>query len=64
MRGEEVLASVEVADTARARLRGLLGRDDPAGPAGQGDAAGSAGALLLTPARAVHTCAMRFAVDV
>ena len=47
-----VVASVEVARTRRARRRGLLGRD------------GIDGALLLTPARAVHTVSMRFAIDV
>jgi uncharacterized protein len=51
-RGEEVLASAEVADTRRARRRGLLGRD------------GTDGALVLTPARAVHTLGVRFALDV
>jgi len=49
---ETVLASLDVADTARRRTRGLLGRD------------GIDGALLLTPARAVHTVGMRFPVDV
>jgi uncharacterized membrane protein (UPF0127 family) len=43
---------VEVAETRRARRRGLLGRD------------GIEGALLLTPARAVHTFGMRFDLDV
>ncbi|AZM57861.1 DUF192 domain-containing protein [Streptomyces sp. WAC 01529] len=43
---------LEIADSARARRRGLLGR------------AGVAGALLLTPASGVHTVGMRFAVDV
>ncbi|MFN0027501.1 MAG: DUF192 domain-containing protein [Acidimicrobiales bacterium] len=47
-----VLASVEVADTFAARCRGLLGRD------------GIDGALLLRPARSVHTLGMRFAIDV
>ena len=41
-----------MADTRRARRRGLLGRD------------GIEGALLLTPARSVHTVRMRFAIDV
>ncbi|MEZ5167100.1 MAG: DUF192 domain-containing protein [Acidimicrobiales bacterium] len=50
--GDRVVASLEVADTARARRRGLLGRD------------GIEGALLLTPARSVHTIRMRFAIDV
>src|SRR5690606_26996692 len=47
-----VLASLEVADTARARRRGLIGRD------------GIEGALLLRPARAIHTLRMRFPIDV
>ena len=50
--GDAVMASLEVADTPRTRLRGLLGRD------------GIDGAILLRPARAVHTVGMRFAVDV
>ncbi len=48
----EVLASLEVADTRAARRKGLLGRD------------GIEGALLLTPARSVHTLGMRFDIDV
>lgn len=52
MRDATVLASVEVADRRRDRLRGLLGRD------------GIEGALLLRPARSVHTLGMRFAIDV
>ena len=51
-RGDEVLASAEVASTRQARRRGLLGRD------------GVEGALVLTPARAVHTLGMRFDLDV
>lgn len=47
-----MLASVEVADTARSRSRGLLGRE------------GIDGALLLRPAAAVHTLGMRFPIDV
>ncbi|MER5802669.1 DUF192 domain-containing protein [Streptomyces mirabilis] len=43
---------LEVAASARARRRGLLGRD------------GIDGALLLSPAAAVHTLGMRFAIDV
>ncbi len=46
------MASLEVADSRRARRRGLLGRD------------GIEGALMLTPARSVHTLGMRFAIDV
>jgi uncharacterized membrane protein (UPF0127 family) len=47
-----VLASLEIAGSLRARTRGLLGRD------------GIEGALLLQPARSVHTLGMRFAIDV
>ncbi|MGV3759021.1 MAG: DUF192 domain-containing protein [Actinomycetota bacterium] len=52
LRDGEVLASLEVADTRPARRKGLLGRD------------GIEGALLLVPARSVHTFGMRFAIDV
>lgn len=52
VRDTKVLASVEVADTFAGRCRGLLGRD------------GIDGALLLRPARSVHTLGMRFAIDV
>jgi len=52
LRDGEVLASLEVADTRPARRRGLLGRD------------GIEGALLLRPARSVHSIGMRFALDV
>jgi hypothetical protein len=48
----EVLASLEVASSATARRRGLLGRDEVDG------------ALLLQPARMVHTLRMRFPIDV
>lgn len=48
----QVLATLEVADGFEARLRGLLGRD------------GIEGALLLRPARSVHTFGMRFPIDV
>lgn len=47
-----MLAAVEVADSFGDRLRGLLGRD------------GLDGALLLRPAKSVHTVGMRFAIDV
>jgi uncharacterized membrane protein (UPF0127 family) len=47
-----VLATLEVADTWSRRLRGLLGRD------------GFEGAMLLRPAKSVHTFGMRFPVDV
>ncbi len=48
----KVLATLEVADSVTSRSRGLLGRD------------GIEGALLLAPARSVHTVRMRFAIDV
>ncbi|WP_344497302.1 DUF192 domain-containing protein [Streptomyces enissocaesilis] len=43
---------LEIAVSARARTRGLLGRD------------GIVGAMLLSPASSVHTFGMRFAIDV
>lgn len=46
------VAPVEVARSRADRRRGLLGRD------------GIDGALLLSPARSVHTLSMRFAIDV
>jgi uncharacterized membrane protein (UPF0127 family) len=49
---DRVLATLEVAATRQARRRGLLGRD------------GVEGALLLRPARSVHTFGMRFPIDV
>ncbi len=52
LRGEEVLATLEVADRFDSRMRGLLGRDR------------FDGALLLRPARSVHTFGMRFPIDV
>jgi uncharacterized membrane protein (UPF0127 family) len=52
MRDGEVLASLEVADSFGARLRGLMGRE------------GCDGAMLLRPARSVHTVGMRFPIDV
>ena len=47
-----VLASVEVAEAYRTRAKGLLGRE------------GIDGALLLRPARSVHSFGMRFPIDV
>ncbi|HEV8296807.1 MAG TPA: DUF192 domain-containing protein [Acidimicrobiales bacterium] len=47
-----VLASLEIATTRRARRRGLIGRD------------GIEGAILLQPARSIHTLRMRFPIDV
>ena len=52
VRDGDVLAAVEVAESFGSRLKGLLGRD------------GLDGALLLRPARSVHTVGMRFAIDV
>jgi uncharacterized membrane protein (UPF0127 family) len=49
---DRVVASLEVADTRRARRRGLLGRDT------------IEGALLIEKARSVHTIGMRFSIDV
>jgi len=49
---DKVVASLEVADSRAARRRGLLGRE------------GIEGALLLSPARSVHTVRMQFAIDV
>jgi uncharacterized membrane protein (UPF0127 family) len=51
-RDGEVVASAEVAATRSARRRGLLGCDS------------ADGALVLTPARAVHSLGMRFDLDV
>jgi len=47
-----VLASAEVADTRRARRRGLLGRDR------------LDGALVIDRCRWIHTIGMRFPIDV
>lgn len=52
MRDGDVLCSLQVAESFGDRLRGLLGRD------------GLEGALLLRPAKSVHTVGMRFAIDV
>jgi hypothetical protein len=52
LRDGVVLASLEVATDRPSRRRGLLGRD------------GIEGALLLEPARSVHTMGMRFPIDV
>jgi uncharacterized protein len=52
VREGDVLATAEVADTRRARRRGLLGRAD------------FEGALVLRPCRHVHTWFMRFPIDV
>ena len=47
-----VLASAEVADTRRARRRGLIGRDS------------MEGALVIAPCRWIHTIGMKFPIDV
>ena len=52
LRDGDVLAAVDVASSFGSRLKGLLGRD------------GIDGALLLRPAKSVHTVGMRFAIDV
>ena len=48
------LARVEMAETARERARGLLGRSSL--PQGQ--------SMWLAPCRSIHTIGMRFAIDV
>jgi uncharacterized protein len=53
-RQELVCESCLLADTPTARLRGLLGRREL--PPGEG--------VLLRPSGAVHTCFMRFSIDV
>jgi uncharacterized protein len=52
LRDGDVLASLELADSTFARVRGLLGRD------------GIDGAILLTRTRSVHSIGMRFPIDV
>jgi uncharacterized membrane protein (UPF0127 family) len=49
---DRVLATLEIAESVRGRSKGLLGRD------------GIEGAILLRPARSVHTFGMRFPIDV
>lgn len=49
---DRVLATLEVADTWSARLKGVLGRDS------------LDGALLIRPAASVHTIGVRFSLDV
>jgi uncharacterized membrane protein (UPF0127 family) len=58
MRGADVQASAEIADTRRSRTRGLLGRNGIAGREGL------EGALVITKCRGVHTLGMRFALDI
>lgn len=52
LRDGQVVAAVEVAEGFRGRSRGLLGRE------------GIEGAILLRPARSVHSFGMRFVLDV
>jgi uncharacterized membrane protein (UPF0127 family) len=52
VRDGDVLATTEVARSAKARRTGLLGRGD------------LDGALLIRPCRSVHTLGMRFPIDV
>jgi uncharacterized membrane protein (UPF0127 family) len=52
VRGDRVLASLEVPTGRKARARGLVGRDT------------YEGAMLLERCRSVHTFGMRFAIDV
>ena len=52
VREGKVLATLEIVEGMRERTRGLLGRD------------GVEGAVLLRPARSVHTFRMRFPIDV
>jgi len=52
VRGDQVLSSLRVVDSLGVRTRGLVGRD------------GLEGAILLRPARSVHTLGMRFPIDV
>jgi uncharacterized membrane protein (UPF0127 family) len=52
LRDTDVLASVEILTSLRDRTRGLLGREE------------LEGAVLLRPAKSVHTMGMRFPIDV
>ena len=52
VRGDDVLASAEVAVTRKVRRRGLIGRDHVDG------------VLVLRPCRQVHTFGMQFPIDV
>jgi len=49
---DRVLASLEVADSVSDRVKGLLGRES------------IDGALLLRPAKGVHTLGLKFPIDV
>lgn len=52
--GVVMAARLEIAATRTARRRGLMGRDGLA----------PGGGLWIVPSRGVHTCGMRFAIDV
>ena len=52
LRDGEVLAALEVTESRRDRMQGLLERD------------GLAGAMLIRPARSVHSVGMQFTLDV
>jgi uncharacterized membrane protein (UPF0127 family) len=52
LRNGDVVAALDVATSRKDRRKGLLGRD------------GLEGAMLLDPARWIHTVGMRFAIDV
>jgi uncharacterized protein len=52
VREGDVLATAELAETKRARRRGLIGRKE------------FEGALVLRPCRHVHTFFMRFPIDI
>ncbi len=52
LRDGEVLAAVEVAENRKERMQGLLDRE------------GIEGAILLRPARSVHSVGMQFTLDV
>lgn len=49
---ERVLASVEIAESWQARLRGVIGRDE------------LDGAFIISPAKSVHTFGVNFPIDV
>jgi uncharacterized protein len=52
--GVVIASALEIAATRRARRRGLMGRA----------ALAPGSALWIVPSRGVHTCGMRFAIDV
>ena len=52
LRDGEVLAALEITESRQERMQGLLDRE------------GIAGAILIRPARSVHTVGMQFPLDV